>query len=92
MEGRGKAVQLGDLDVSGELTIIGVNSGLESEATDAPVTLIDAQGIDRIFWVDSGATLTLRNLALTGGDALDHSGGAVLNRGNVRGEQHRRRG
>ncbi len=63
----------GDLDVTiDSVTIIG--SGTDQ-------TFIDAAGLDRVFDVRPGATLSLKNLTLLGGRTL--LGGGVLNQGTL---------
>jgi hypothetical protein len=62
----------GDLDIKGHVTIRGVS---------ASATIINAAQLDRIFHVFPGASLTLENLTLTGGEAFD--GGGIFNEGPV---------
>ena len=62
----------GDLDVKGNLIIRGAG---------ASRTIINAAQLDRIFHVFPGASLTLENLTLTGGEAFD--GGGIFNEGPV---------
>ena len=66
----------GDLDVTdatGTLTIIGAKQG---------GTIIDAQGLDRIFQVFPGVRLDLQNVTLRGGQAASgEQGGGILNAG-----------
>ncbi len=62
----------GDLDIRGATTIRGV---------DARSTIINAADLDRVFHVFAGATLTLENLTIRGGEAFD--GGAIFNEGTV---------
>ena len=62
------AAATGDLDVTTEVTITGNVAG----------TTIDGAGVDRVFDVQTGGTLTLANLTLTGGVAPGvEDGGAV---------------
>ena len=61
----------GDLDISANITITGAG---------ASQTVIDATGVDRIFDIDTGASLTLSNMTLQGGDVLTgvtEDGGAL---------------
>lgn len=58
----------GDLDIKGNLTIRGVS---------ATATIIDAALLDRVFHVFPGASLTLENLTVRGGEAFD--GGGIFN-------------
>lgn len=62
----------GDLDIKGATTIRGVSAG---------TTIINALDLDRVFHVFPGATLTLENLTIRGGEAFD--GGAIFNEGTV---------
>jgi hypothetical protein len=57
----------GDLDVTGAVTITGAGAS----------TVIDASGIDRVFRVQPGASLTLRSLTVTGGHPQDGSPGVA---------------
>ena len=63
--------QSGDLDVSNDSVAV-VHQG-EGRAT------IDANGLDRVFDVGAGAPLTLRHIAVTGGDPFGSSayGGGI---------------
>jgi len=62
----------GDLDVKGNLIIRGVS---------ASQTTINAALLDRVFHVFPGASLTLENLTVTGGQAFD--GGGIFNEAPV---------
>ena len=62
-----------DLDIKDDLLIVGKGIGS---------TIIDANGIDRVFEVFDGATLTLKDLTITGG-LTSLEGGGILNRGNL---------
>lgn len=62
----------GDLDVKGNLTIRGAG---------ASKTIINAAQLDRVFHVFPGASLTLEDLTVTGGEAFD--GGGIFNEGPV---------
>jgi hypothetical protein len=63
-----------------ELTLLG--SGLET-------TFLDAQSLDRLFWIKSTAKVILRDMTLTGGNAQNDAstlydeplGGAIFNEG-----------
>lgn len=71
----------GDLDVRGELTIIGAGqSETIIRSTGAPLTG------ERLIDVLRGATLNLRRLTLSDG-LSDTQGGAIRNRGDVRVQQ-----
>jgi subtilisin family serine protease len=65
----------GDLDITGNITIIGTGAG---------ASVIDASGhSDRIFDLQNGSSLTLDGLTLTGGLAPDNgaqNGGAIIAR------------
>jgi len=62
----------GDLDIKGVLTIRGASP---------KTTFINAADLDRVFHVFAGATLTLENMTIIGGEAFD--GGAIFNQGTV---------
>jgi len=82
-----------DLNASGDLDIRGKN--LLIQGAGAGLTIIDANGLDRVFQiVGPGTTLTLMNLTIRGGLAQDDGanylagttdalGGGVLNRGDL---------
>src|SRR5689334_5874490 len=67
--------EAGDLNVTGAVTI------------NAPGATLDGGGIDRIFEVEAGGSLSLSNLTLTGGappsDDQFSGGGAIQSRGTV---------
>ncbi len=66
---------VGDLDINDDLEILGADDGL---------TVIDADGIDRVFHVAAGASLSVSNVTITGGNAGTAAyGGAVLNSGGL---------
>jgi len=66
---------VGDLDVTDDLEILGAGNG---------ETIIDADGIDRVFHVMAGASLSISGVTLTGGDAGTAAyGGGVLNSGDL---------
>lgn len=62
----------GDLDIKGATTIRGVS---------AAATTIFGLDLDRVFHVFPGATLTLENLTIRGGEAFD--GGGIFNEGTL---------
>tara|TARA_R110002095_G_scaffold152237_4_gene132172 strand:- start:156276 stop:173423 length:17148 start_codon:yes stop_codon:yes gene_type:complete len=62
----------GDFDILDDVNIFGQGSGS---------TIIDANGIDRIFHSGSGVSLTLSNMQLINGDA--DNGGALLSQGTT---------
>lgn len=64
----------GDLDLTSEVTIEGVN---------ADAVTIDASGIDRVFDVLASGNVTLRGLTITNGTAVSDDGGAIRNEGNL---------
>lgn len=65
----------GDLDITGDLEIVGLS---------ADESVIHANGGDRVIEVRNGATLTLRDLGLTGGMAIDNGpGGGLYNNGGT---------
>ncbi len=62
----------GDLDITGDLTIIG---------TDSATTSIDASALgDRVFEIFAGVTFSISGLTISGGSATG-DGGAIANRG-----------
>ncbi|MGH3034332.1 MAG: choice-of-anchor Q domain-containing protein [Gaiellaceae bacterium] len=71
---------MGDLDITKELTIVGVGAGK---------TIIDAQGIDRVFDIAAGAKVTIKGVTITGGSAestnnFGHEhGGGIHNHGTL---------
>lgn len=62
---------VGDLDVLGQVTLLGAGSAQ---------TLIDGKGVDRLFDVRPDASLSLRGLTLTGGLTV-YDGGGIRNNG-----------
>lgn len=65
----------GDLDITDDLELVGLS---------ADESVIHANGGDRVIDVHSGATVTLRNLGLTGGAAIDNlEGGGLRNNGGT---------
>lgn len=71
------AAASGDLDISSRVTI------------DGNGATVDARGVDRVFQVLAGASLTLDEVRITGGVADGtgvpaNSGGGVLNQGTLR--------
>ena len=67
-----EAAATGDLDIAGNLTIVG---------SSADTTIIDANQLDRVIDVQSGATLQLTGATLTGGKA--DQGAGLLVRGTA---------
>lgn len=67
------ANQLGDLDVHGQISVIGKGVG---------VTRLNGRRLDRLFHVHADARLTLRNLTVTQG-LQTYDGGALLNQGRT---------
>ena len=76
LTGRDEDVGLvGDLDVTDDLEILGAGNG---------ETIIDADGIDRVFHVQAGASLSISGVTVTGGNAGTAAyGGGVLNNGDL---------
>ena len=66
--------QLGDLDLTGNTGVIG---------QDARTTIVDANGIDRVFHVPSGVGNAIQGVTITGGSADMGGGGGVLNTGEL---------
>jgi CSLREA domain-containing protein len=65
----------GDLFLQGEITIDG--GGPQN-------TGVDAGGIDRVFEVGQGSTVSISDLAVTNGLAKGADGGGILNRGDLK--------
>jgi CSLREA domain-containing protein len=63
----------GDLDIQGDLVLIGDGAGR---------TIVDGNGIDRIFDIPGGVTADISDLTLRNG-RVAASGGAVLNQGRL---------
>ncbi len=59
----------GDLDVAGNLSIIGAGAG---------TSIIDAANVDRVFDVLLGADLTLSEVTITGGALITYQGGGGI--------------
>ncbi|HNT25312.1 MAG TPA: Calx-beta domain-containing protein [Anaerolineales bacterium] len=64
---------LGDLDITGDLTIYGASPAL---------TVVDGGGVDRVFEVRSTAAVTMTNISLQGGGMMSN-GRALLNGGSL---------
>lgn len=61
---------VGDIDIAGDLTMIGAGPGK---------TIINATGLnDRVIEVLGGGNLNLRGFTITGGEAINASGGGIL--------------
>jgi len=67
--------QTGDLDILDDLTITG---------TKADETIIDANGIDRVFEVMSGVGANFKGIAITDGWVYADSGGGIFNKGTLK--------
>ena len=64
--------QTGDLDVRGNITVIGEGAGNTS---------IDGDDVDRVFEVLAAGRLTLNDLAVTRGSIFNDHGGGIFNAG-----------
>ncbi len=64
----------GEIEVSGDIEIIGVGVGLSEIVSD---------GTFRVFHVGTGASLTLRDLGLSGTERVDDDGGLLHNQGTL---------
>jgi uncharacterized repeat protein (TIGR01451 family) len=64
----------GDLDILDDLTISG---------TGTANTVIDGGGVDRVFDIDTGVTVTLFDLTVQGGNVVGESGGGIRNAGTL---------
>jgi len=67
--------QTGDLDILDDLTITG---------TTADETIIDANGIDRVFEVMSDVKAKFKGIAITNGWVDEDSGGGISNKGTLK--------
>jgi CSLREA domain-containing protein len=75
--GRSVPSNSGDLDVTGDLTILGASTGTTTVAGVTPM-------LDRVLHVHEGATATVRNVRVTGGVLLDQRyGGGIWNEGTL---------
>lgn len=74
---------VGDLDITDGVTLVGLGYSVRNE--DLAV-VIDGNRIDRIFDIHAAAPafVTLSALRLENGQAMNHGGGAIWNRGNLR--------
>ena len=67
-------VNQGDLDISGDVTILG----------DSPTnSIVNAGGIDRVFDVGPSASLTLQRVQVTGGVVTNEGGGGIRSQGDL---------
>jgi hypothetical protein len=79
-ESGASAGYMGDLDITKDLTIVGAGAG---------ATIIDAQGIDRVFDIAGGANVTIRGVTIVGGSAQSSNvaghehGGGIHNHGTL---------
>jgi subtilisin family serine protease/Tol biopolymer transport system component len=64
----------GDLDIAGEIKVLGDTPG---------ETVIDAKGRDRVFDVQLGGFLTLSSVTVTGGIVTEQSGGGIRSQGRL---------
>lgn len=67
------AALTGDLDITGHLTIQGAGAG---------ATAVDAAGLDRVFDVLAGGTVSIQGMTIQGGIA-DDGGGGIRNAGTL---------
>ena len=67
-----------DLVIRKNLTIVGAGSG----GDPATATILDAQGAGRVLETATGASVTIRDLAVTGG-VFAASGAGILNQGDL---------
>ncbi len=58
-----------DVEIPWDLELVGAGVG---------VTIIDGQYLDRLYTVTAGASLVIRNMSLTGGNAQPNDGGGVF--------------
>lgn len=64
----------GDFLVKGNVTVFGNQSDS---------TIVDARALDRVFRVDSGGSLSLNRLTVSGGLVTDNNGGGILSVGTL---------
>ena len=67
----------------GSEIVIGSDVHINAGSIASGVTINGGPGTNRIFTVNSGTTVTLQNLALTGGNGSGGGGGAILNNGTL---------
>ena len=67
--------QTGDLDILDDLTVTG---------TTADETIIDANGIDRVFEIMSDVKAKFKGIAITNGGVNEDSGGGISNKGTLK--------
>ena len=73
IDGTGDDVTLtGDLDITSDLTITGMGAG---------VTVIDGDGLDRVFHIDWAGNATITNLTIQNGGNVTHGGGIRVSGG-----------
>ncbi|MBS0287061.1 MAG: hypothetical protein JSR17_07185, partial [Proteobacteria bacterium] len=68
-------------DTSGDLNITSTDHTLIIQGNGENNTFIDANAIDRIFEVNAGVTLILRDLTIENGSVKGDDGGGILNNG-----------
>jgi hypothetical protein len=66
--------EIGDFDIRADITIVG---------SGAANTVVDGNGLDRVFQVDSGREADLRSMTIRGGNVAG-SGGGISSRGSLR--------
>ena len=69
-----------DRAVSGDLDIAHIAGSLTIRGAGATSTVIDADGLDRVFEIFAGSTVRFEDLTITGGYTADYGGG-IANRG-----------
>ena len=62
----------------GDLDLTGAGKTITIQGQGAGVTIIDGGGLDRVFQVNSGVTVILRNLTIQGGKAQDAGNAGAL--------------
>lgn len=77
----------GDLNLARKVKIVG--AGTATLGIEPPATIVDANGLDRVFYVHDGAEVVLEGLQVQGGRPPDAErlgeghGGAVFTRGSL---------
>ena len=66
------AALTGDLDLTDDVSL---------EGASASTTIVDGQGLDRVFHVRPGVTASIQDLTVEGGDSGTSGGGGISNQG-----------
>ena len=74
------ALTLGQLEISNTTATVNI---IGTGSSGASASIIDAGGTSRVFQVDTGATVVLEDLEITGGKACVTPGGTPLAAGSI---------